>query len=127
MVDRIAEEYDLVKLMKPLQMQHVPSVAQFGYPENNSELVESLKKEKGKAFSTNAKQAPAKVKNIKNSEKKEIPEEGFSGMIADGKRSGKASQYYKDGSYFDGFMFEDLPSKGRFYFANGDFYQGAFE
>lgn len=48
-------------------------------------------------------------------------------ITPNGQRTGKALQYYTDGSCFDGFMFEDLPSKGRFYFANGDFYQGAFE
>ena len=44
----------------------------------------------------------------------------------DGK-TGKAKQYYKDGSYYDGFMLEDNMVKGRFYFTNGDFYQGTFE
>ena len=47
--------------------------------------------------------------------------------MADGKKSGKAKQYYKDGSFFDGFMLEDKLCKGRFYFTNGDFYQGTFE
>ena len=47
--------------------------------------------------------------------------------MADGKKTGKAKQYFTDGSFFDGFMLKDNLAKGRFYFKNGDFFQGTFE
>ena len=42
-------------------------------------------------------------------------------------KTGKAKQWYKDGTYFDGFMLNDELARGRYYFANGDFYQGYFK
>ena len=54
-------------------------------------------------------------------------EAGFDGQKADGKKSGKAKQYWTDGSYYDGFMLEDKLFKGRVYWASGSFYQGTFE
>ena len=75
----------------------------------------------------NAKQMPAEVKAITGRVPAIDDCTGFVGSKFEGKKTGKAKQYYKNGSYFDGFMLEDKLVKGRFYFANGDYYQGTFD
>ena len=52
--------------------------------------------------------------------------DGFEGETINGQKTGKAKQYFKDGSFFDGFMLNDTLVKGRFYFTNGAFFQGTF-
>ena len=76
-------------------------------------------KTKGKDFSADAKKAPAAVKSV---EKVAAKEDGFEGMKAGDVKTGKAKQWHKDGTYFDGFMLNDEFLRGRFYFANGDFF-----
>ena len=78
-------------------------------------------------MSDNAKQIPAECKAVSARAMANDPDNGFEGAKFEGKKTGKAKQYYKDGSYYDGFMLEDNMVKGRFYFSNGDFYQGTFE
>ena len=78
-------------------------------------------------MSDNNKAIPAEVKAIGSKAAANDPINGFEGTKADDKKSGKAKQHYLDGSFFDGFMLEDNLVKGRFYFANGDFFQGTFK
>mmetsp|Transcript_21160 Transcript_21160/g.26098 ORF Transcript_21160/g.26098 Transcript_21160/m.26098 type:complete len:131 (-) Transcript_21160:2420-2812(-) len=118
---------DLRALFTNVAFQRVPDMAQQGKPEELCGAVEAIKSTKGKPMSDNAKQAPAEVKAIGGKNAVKEPELGFEGTKADGKKSGKARQYWKDGSFFDGFMLEDSLCKGRFYFSNGDFFQGTFE
>jgi len=65
---------------------------------------------------------PNEVKAVPGKNGANDPDNGFEGSKANGKKSGKAKQYYQDGSFFDGFMLEDSLAKGRFYFTNGDFF-----
>ena len=78
-------------------------------------------------MSDNNKAMPAEVKAIGSKLAANDEINGFEGTKADGKKSGKAKQNYLDGSFFDGFMLENNLVKGRFYFANGDFFQGTFK
>ena len=73
-------------------------------------------------MSDNAKAVPSEVKSIANKVVAKEPDTGFEGQRADGKKSGKAKQYWTDGSFYDGFMLEDALFKGRFYWASGHFY-----
>lgn len=87
-----------------------------------NDAVEKLKKEKGKPLSDNAKQCPPEVKAVSGRAQANDPDNGFEGAKFEGKKTGKAKQYWADGAYFDGFMLEDKLVKGRLYFSNGDFY-----
>ena len=117
----------LREIFSKVSFQKVPPMAEQGKPAAENAAVEELKALKGKPMSDNAKQVPAEVKAVVGKNAVKEPDQGFDGQMADGKKSGKAKQYWKDGSYFDGFMLEDNLCKGRFYFSNGDFYQGTFE
>jgi hypothetical protein len=77
-------------------------------------------------MSDNAKLVPAEVKAVPGRAPVTDVDGGFEGAKFEGKKTGKAKQSYLDGAYFDGFMLEDNLVKGRFYFANGDFFQGTF-
>ena len=93
-------------------------------PASPNQVVEALKLSKGKPFADNPKNVPDFVKAVAN--KTIVKEDGFEGGKFENKKTGKAKQSYVDGSFFDGFMFEDNLVRGRFYFANGDFFQGFF-
>ena len=77
-------------------------------------------------MSDNPKMLPAEAKAVAGRSPATDVEGGFDGTKFEGKKTGKAKQFYVDGAYFDGFMLEDNLLKGRFYFANGDFFQGTF-
>lgn len=91
------------------------------------QIVETQKKKMGKPLSKNSRQAPNEVKAIGNKIDVRDTTAGFEGQCANGLKSGRARQYWTDGSFFDGFMLESNLCKGRFYFTNGDFFQGSFE
>lgn len=118
---------DLRAMISQVKIQQVPDQSQMGKPAETIEALEALKKSKGKAMSDNPKQVPAEVKAISGRAQADDPENGFVGAKFEGKKTGKAKQYYLDGSFYDGFMLEDNLVKGRFYFANGDFFQGTFK
>ena len=116
------QSVDLKAIFTEVVIQQVPPMSQQGKPAETCELVENLKKEKGKPLSDNTKQTPAEVKAISGRVAANDPDNGFEGAKFEGKKTGKARQYWTDGSFFDGFMLEDNLCKGRFYFTNGDFY-----
>ena len=93
-----------------------------GKPAQTSDAVESLKASKGKPMSDNAKATPAEVKAVGGKSNVKDESKGFDGAMADGMKSGKAKQYFLDGSFYDGFMLKDEFCKGRFYWASGSFY-----
>jgi hypothetical protein len=109
-------------------VQLVPEQSQRGKPAAVNEKVEAIKKTKGKDFCSDNKRMPPEVKNAPGSKTMVAEDEvGFSGQKVMNLKTGKAKQFYQDGSYFDGFMLNDQLVRGRFYFSNGDFYQGYFE
>ena len=110
-----------------MAFQRIPDPSLQGKPDAPNPQVEELKKAKGKPFSDNAKNLPAEVKAIAQRVQANDPDNGFEGAKFEDKKTGKAKQSYKDGSWFDGFMLENNLVKGRFYFANGDFFQGTFD
>lgn len=113
---------DLRAMFANVAFSRVPDMSHQGKPDALIDALEALKKTKGKAMSDNPKAVPAEVKAIGGKSPVKDEADGFDGAKADGKKSGKAKQYWKDGSFFDGFMLEDTLCKGRFYFANGDFF-----
>ena len=113
---------ELTAMFAQVSFQQVPDTSNWGKPAAVSQAVEELKKTKGKAMSDNTKALPASVKAIPQRVQSNDPDNGFEGAKFEGKRTGKAKQHYTDGSWFDGFMLHDELVKGRFYFANGDFY-----
>ena len=113
---------ELTAMFAQVHFQQVPDTSNWGKPAALSQEVEEVKKTKGKPFSDNAKNAPASVKAVNPKVQANDPDNGFEGAKNEGKRTGKAKQHYTDGSWFDGFMLHDELVKGRFYFANGDFY-----
>lgn len=125
--DNSAVKQQLIDALNSVTFQKVPDTSLWGKPAQTSQKVEDLKNAKGKAFCDNTKQTPAEVKAVTGRAAVDDPENGFQGAKFEDKRTGKAKQYYTDGSFFDGFMFEDNLVKGRFYFPNGDFYQGTFK
>ena len=95
---------DLRTIFAEVSFQTIPDAAQQGNPSSKSEVVEKLKTEKGKPLSDNAKQIPAECKAVTGRAQANDPDNGFEGAKFEGKKTGKAKQYYKDGSYYDGFM-----------------------
>ena len=72
--------------------------------------------------------APAAVLKHKGKKVQTVKKDvGFEGQMVNGKRTGKAKQYYEEGSLFDGYMIIDTLVQGKFYFANGDLFEGTFE
>ena len=117
---------ELVAIFAQVSFQQVPDTSNWGNPSAVNQVVEDLKKLKGKPYSDNSKNVPTEVKAISQRVQQNDPDNGFEGAKYEGKRTGKARQYYTDGSWFDGFMLHDKLVKGRFYFSNGDFYLGTF-
>ena len=114
----------IVKAFNQIQFLPPTDKGERGAPQTPNEGVSALIKAKGKDFCADAKKAPADVKSAQG--KNPAEEEGFSGQKIGDAKTGKAKQWYKDGSYFDGFMLDDELVRGRFYHTNGDFYQGKF-
>ena len=117
---------ELAAMFAQVSFQSLPDPSSWGKPAAVNQAVEELKKAKGKPMSDNSKQLPASVKAIAQRVQANDLDNGFEGAKFENKRTGKAKQHYTDGSWFDGFMLHDELVKGRFYFANGDFYQGTF-
>jgi len=118
---------ELRAMFAQVAFQTVPDTTQWGKPAAGTvQAVEDCKTTKGKPLADNAKQMPAECKAVAGRAQANDPDNGFEGAKFEGKKTGKAKQYYSDGSFFDGFMLEDNLLKGRFYFTNGDFYQGTF-
>ena len=113
---------ELTAMFAQVSFQKIPDTSNWGKPDQPSPAVEDLKKSKGKPMSDNAKVLPAECKAVAGRAQANDPDNGFEGAKFEGKRTGKAKQYYTDGSWFDGFMLHDSLVKGRFYFANGDFF-----
>ena len=123
MVEANSSKADTLRtIFTQVSFQKVPDSSEQGKPEAKCEAVEALKGVKGKAMSDNAKAVPPEVKAVAGKAPANDPDNGFEGSKFEGKKTGKAKQYYKDGSFFDGFMLADTMVKGRFYFSNGDFY-----
>ena len=115
----------IVKAFESIQFCSVTDKSQRGVPDAKDSKIEGLIKSKGKDFSSDAKKSPPDVKKVDG--KQPAKEEGFEGMKVGDVKTGKAKQWYKDGTFFDGFMLNDELARGRYYFANGDFYQGYFK
>ena len=122
MVEATYGSEDLRAMFAQVNFQTIPDTSQWGNPAEKNEQIEAAKKAKGKAMSDNAKAVPPEVKAVGGKAVADDPDNGFAGQKVDGQKTGKAKQYYLDGSFFDGFMLEDNLFKGRFYFANGDFF-----
>ena len=110
----------IIKAFDQIQYQSVPPTAQRGPATAPTEVVTALVKAKGKEFSADAKKCPPEVKSVQN--KVSIEEAGFTGQKVGDTKTGKAKQWHTGGAYFDGFMLENELVRGRFYFANGDFF-----
>ena len=114
----------IVKAFNQIQY-HTPSDKSLrGSPSTKSDVVTALISSKGKDFCADAKRCPAEVKSV--GDKVVVEEDGFNGQKVGDQKTGKAKQWHTDGSYFDGFMLGDELVRGRYYFPNGDFYQGRF-
>ena len=115
----------IVKAFESISYLSVTDKSQRGKPDKENEKVQALIKTKGKDYSSDAKKSPPEVKKVDG--KTAATEDGFEGMKVGDQKTGKAKQWHKDGTFFDGFMLNDEFRRGRFYFTNGDFYQGYFK
>ena len=81
---------ELTAMFAQVSFQKVPDTSNWGKPAALSQVVEDLKKQKGKCFSDNSKQLPAEVKTIPQRVQANDPENGFEGAKYEGKRTGKS-------------------------------------